>query len=361
MFLFCIPNTLQAKLYKISHLSSSGILPNNSIKKHYLVSSLIMEEAISSSQLEEVSTTRKVAKDMLIYNRKPQNSDEVMILNNYLLMRKIKRLINEELTLDMILDLHRIATFGSDENGNIAGKFRQSDDIVIRDGNDTILYQPPLHTLIEKRLQAVCDFANTQHLGEEEIFIHPIIKAIMLHFMIGCEHPFCDGNGRSTRAIFYWFMLKSGFDYFEYISIGKLPKEAPKHYGMSFYYSEIDDNDMTYFIDYQLDIILRAIDELLTYLEQKSRDFEEINTLLSSSRIGVALNFIQKDIIKKAIKNPGRTFSAKEIATDCDKSLNSARKYLNDLTKHKILALTAQGKTKLYIALSNIRGVLEKG
>ncbi len=94
---------------------------------------------------------------------------------------------------------------------------------------------------------------------------------------------------------------------------------------------------------------------------KKSRDFEEINTLLSSSRIGVALNFIQKDIIKKAIKNPGRTFSAKEIATDCDKSLNSARKYLNDLTKHKILALTAQGKTKLYIALSNIRGVLEKG
>jgi Fic family protein len=161
-----------------------------------------------------------------------------------------------------------------------------------------------LHTLIEKRLQAVCDFANTQHLGEEEIFIHPIIKAIMLHFMIGYEHPFCGGNGRSARAIFYWFMLKSGFDYFEYISIGKLLKEAPKHYGMSFYCSEIDDNDMTYFIDHQLDIILRAIDELLTYLEQKSRDFEEINTLPSSSRIGVALNFIQKDIIKKAIKKP---------------------------------------------------------
>jgi len=66
MFLFCIPDMFQAKLYKISHLSSSGILPNNSIKKHYLISSLIMEEAISSSQLEGASTTRKVAKDMLI-------------------------------------------------------------------------------------------------------------------------------------------------------------------------------------------------------------------------------------------------------------------------------------------------------
>ena len=72
------------------------------------------------------------------------------------------------------------------------------------------------------------------------------------------------------------------------------------------------------------------------------------------------LNFIQKDIIKKAIKNPGRTFNAKEIATDYDKSLNSARKYLNTLVDHKILAITQQGKTKEYIALSNIRGVLEK-
>ncbi|MBN2824649.1 MAG: Fic family protein [Campylobacterales bacterium] len=360
MFLFCIPDTLQAKLYKISHLSSSGIVPNNSIKKHYLISSLIMEEAISSSQLEGASTTRRVAKDMLINNRKPKNSDEAMILNNYLLMREIKRLINEELTLDMILDLHRIATFGSDENGNIAGAFRQSDDIVISDGNDTILHQPPSHELIEKRLQAVCDFANTAHLGEEEIFIHPIIKATMLHFMIGYEHPFSDGNGRTARAIFYWFMLKSGFDYFEYISISKLLKEAPKQYGMSFYYSEIDDNDMTYFIDYQLDIILRAIDELLKYLEQKSRDFEEINTLLSNSPMGATLNFIQKDIIKKAIKNPGRTFNAKEVATDYDKSLNSARKYLNTLVEYKILAITQQGKTKEYIALSNIRRVLEK-
>jgi len=361
MFLFCIPDTLQAKLFKISHLSSSGIVPNNSIKKHYLISSLVMEEAISSSQLEGASTTRRVAKDMLINDRKPKNDDEAMILNNYLLMREIKRLVNEDLTIDMILDLHRIATHENHENGNIAGEFRKSNDIVISDGEDNILHQPPSYELIQERLQAVCDFANTQHLGEEEIFIHPVIKAILLHFMIGYEHPFSDGNGRTARSIFYWFMLKNNFDYFEYISISKLLKEAPKQYGMSFLYSEIDDNDLTYFIDYQLDIILRAIDELLKYLEQKSREFEEVNALLESSSIGSSLNFIQKDIVKKAIKNPGRIFTAKEIANDYDKSLNSARKYLNELVEYKILAIIKQGKTKEYIAPSNIRGVLEKG
>jgi len=318
-----------------------------------------MEEAISSSQLEGASTTRRVAKDMLINDRKPKNDDEAMILNNYLLMREIKRLVNEELTIDMILDLHRIATHGNNENGNIAGKFRQSNDIVISDGDDNILHQPPSYELIEERLAKVCEFANTQHLGDEEIFIHPVIKAIFLHFMIGYEHPFSDGNGRTARSLFYWYMLKSGFDYFEYISISKLLKEAPKQYGMSFVYSEIDDNDLTYFIDYQLDIILRAIDELLQYLEQKSREFEEVNALLDSSSIGAILNFIQKDIVKKAIKNPGRIFTAKEIASDYDKSLNSARKYLNALVEHKILAIIKQGKTKEYIAPSNIQKILK--
>lgn len=354
MFIFCIPDTLQAKLYKISHLSSQGIVPHNSIKKYYLISSLLMEEAISSSQLEGASTTRKVAKNILSNNKKPKTDDELMIINNYLLMKEIKRLKDEDLSIDMILDLHKIATKGNKENGNIAGNFRSSDDIIISDNDDNILHQPPPFASIEQRLQIVCDFANTEHSGDIEPFIHPIIKAIFLHFMIGYEHPFADGNGRTARAIFYWYMLKSGYDYFEYISISKLLKEAPKQYGLSFLYSEIDDNDLTYFIDYQLDIILRAIDELMKYLEKKSREFEEVNLLLNSSKIGASLNFIQKDILKKAIKSPARIFTSKEIAHEYDKSLNSARKYLNELVEYKTLAIIKNGKMKEYIALSNI-------
>ena len=360
IFIFCIPDTLQAKLYRISHLSSQGIVPHNSIKKYYLISSLLMEEAISSSQLEGASTTRKVAKDILSNNKKPKTDDELMIINNYLLMKEIKRLKNEELSIDMILDLHKIATKGNKENGNVAGNFRSSDDIIISDSDDNILHQPPSFTSIEQRLQVVCNFANIEHSGDIEPFIHPIVKAIFLHFMIGYEHPFADGNGRTARAIFYWYMLKSGYDYFEYISISKLLKEAPKQYGLSFLYSEIDDNDLTYFIDYQLDIILRAIDELMKYLEKKSREFEEVNGLLNSSKIGASLNFIQKDILKKAMKSPGRIFTSKEIAHEYDKSLNSARKYLNELVEYKTLAIIKNGKTKEYIALSNILEELKR-
>ncbi|NOZ90004.1 MAG: Fic family protein [Epsilonproteobacteria bacterium] len=362
-FSFCIPDSLQAKLYKIYNFSRQGIVPHNSLKQNFLISSLIMEEAISSSQLEGAIVTRRIAKDMLTQERVPRNEDEQMILNNYMLMKELKRVKNEDLSIDMILSFHKIATKNCTENGVIPGEFRKDNEIFITNGMDgEVVHTPPCYTQIPKRLAQICIFANEEHDGERgSVFIEPVVKAIILHFMIGYEHPFSDGNGRTARAIFYWYMLKNGFDYFEYISISKFLKEAPKKYGMSYLYSEIDDNDLTYFIYYQVEIILRAIDELLGYLQTKSREFEEIASLLSNSKIGSKLNFVQKDIVKKSLKSAGRLFTVKEISNDYDIASSSARKYLNELVKYKILASFKDGKTTNYIALANIRETLLGG
>jgi len=361
-FLFCTPDTLQAKLHKITQFSAEGLAPVNSVKHNYLISSLVIEEAISSSQLEGASTTRRVAKSMLVSSRIPKTEDERMILNNYLLMREVKQSKDEELSIDMILEFHKIATKETSNNGVIPGELRADNEIVITDGIDgNIVHQPPSYTELKDRLNVVCDFANTQHTGEDgTVFIHPIIKGIILHFMIGYEHPFADGNGRTARAIFYWFMLKNRYDYFEYISISKLLKEAPVKYGKSYLYTEIDDNDLTYFIYYQVDIILRAINELLNYLQKKSREFEEMTTLLHGSVFGEQLNFIQKDIVKKAIKHPGRVFTANEVAVDYDISANTARKYLNIMNKEKILRSYKDGRTTAYIAPANLYDILKR-
>jgi len=359
-FYFCMPDILQAKLFKISKLAGQGIVPHSSIKSQYLISSLVMEEAISSSQLEGASTTRKVAKDILVTERKPKTQDEQMIVNNYFLMKEIQRRKGEELSVDMILDLHQIATKDTYDNNNVAGELRKSNDIVIADDDDNILHQPPLFSELPKRLRKLCDFANEKHTGEDgSIFIHPVVKAIILHFMIGYEHPFSDGNGRTARALFYWFMLKNGFDYFEYISISKFLKEAPKKYSMSYLYSEIDDNDLTYFIYYQVDIIIRAIDKLLEYLQNKSLEYEEITNIFKDSSLSEQLNFVQKDIIKKAIKNPGRVFTGLEISADYDIAPTTARKYLKELVDYKILANYKSGRTIAYIAPANLHEILK--
>ena len=357
LFQYAAHDSLQSKLYKISEFSRDGLMPTNHIGNKYLFSSLVIEEAINSSQLEGASTTRKVAKEMIVSAREPKSPEERMIANNYRLMKEVKQEKANVLSIDMILQFHEIATQGLTENGVIPGQIRTNDDIFIGDIDGNNIYQPPKYDEVLSRLEMLCIFANENH--EDVDFIHPVIKAIILHFMIGYIHPFSDGNGRTARALFYWFMLKNGYDYFEYISISKLLKEAPVKYSKAYLYTEIDDNDLNYFIYYQIDIILRAIADLRSFLEKKSEDFLELTEILKDSELARKLNFVQKDIIKKAIKSPGRIFTALEVSVDYDVSANTARKYLNELVKYKILANYKDGRTIAYIAPENLHALLK--
>ena len=79
------------KLLHHFDLHIGGILGSNigiaeTDKTKFVINS-IMEEAISSSQMEGANTTRKVAKEMIQKERKPKNKSEQMIMNNFLTMR----------------------------------------------------------------------------------------------------------------------------------------------------------------------------------------------------------------------------------------------------------------------------------
>lgn len=360
-FSYVIPHSMEAKLHQIIKMAggSVGAIADNpaskNIQQKFLVSSLIMEEAITSAQLEGASTTREVAKKMLEEEREPIDEDERMILNNFLLLKHAERKAKDELTVDLILEFHRIATHLTTENNVVPGEFRQDNDIYVEDDRGEIAHQPPCFKKIPERLQRLCDFANLNHSGSNGgEFIAPVIKAIILHFMIGYEHPFRDGNGRTARALFYWFMLKSEYELFRYVSISKLLKDDPKGYGLSYMYTEKDQNDLTYFIDFQLDIILAAFDELQIYLKHKTDEFYQVLKILEDSKYSNLLNFVQKDIIKKGTKEPGRFFTAKEVSNSYGISENTARTYLAGLVDLKLLMPTKDGRTKLYFAPSDL-------
>lgn len=368
VFKYCTPHSMEASLYQLVKIAGGNVgaiadsVASDSLQNRFLVSSLIMEEAISSAQLEGASTTREVAKKMLEEEREPVDEDERMILNNYLLLKYAEQHKARELTLDMILEFHRIATIDTTENNVVPGELRLDNTIYIEDGDGNIAHQPPDFTLLEDRLKVLCEFANQEHVGVNGCdFIHPLIKAITLHFMIGYEHPFRDGNGRTARALFYWFMLKSEYTLFKYVSISKLLREKPKEYGLSYMYTERDENDLTYFIYFQLDIISKAFEELKKYLDLKADEFQKISETLEKTTWGRKLNFIQKDLIKKAVKEPGRVFSAKEVCNSYSVSENTARSYLAKLAEMKLFLSTKDGRTIIYIAPSDLLSKLNVG
>ncbi|OAJ47255.1 hypothetical protein ALQ29_00117 [Pseudomonas marginalis pv. marginalis] len=187
-----------------------------------------------------------------------------------------------------------------------------------------------------------------------------MIKAIILHFMIGYEHPFRDGNGRTARCLFYWFMLKNGYWPFEYISISTLLKEAPMQYGRSYVHTETDSYDLTYFVIYQLRVIERAINAFMHYFERKRLEAVELMAWVQMLQLNDGLNYRQGHFLKKVLQHPGRIFTPKELTHDYDISENTARNDLEKGVAMKVLFKVQEGKGFLYIAREDAEANLKK-
>ncbi|MGQ0561513.1 MAG: Fic family protein [Gemmatimonadota bacterium] len=341
------------------HLRAAEQVTNPQTRDTYLVRSLI-EEAITSSQLEGAVTTREVAKDMIQRGRKPRDRSERMVINTYEAMRFIREIREERLTPGIIFELQRIVTAGTLDDETAAGRLRRADeDICVLDEMGTVLHRPPPAGTLRSRLAALCDFANGD--TDEERFLHPVMRAITIHFMLGYDHPFADGNGRTARALFYWSMAAQGYWLCEYLSISRILKRAPAKYGLSFLYTETDDNDLTYFAAYQLAVIRRAIAELHAYLARKSAEIRETVNLIRQSPFARAeLNYRQLALLNHAIKHPGMLYSIESHRASHDVSYQTARTDLMDLEKAGLVEMLKIGRAFHYRSPDDLRARIER-
>lgn len=306
---FSLTNNMQCLCHYFD-MNFGGSWGNNSLiptksKEQYLINSL-MEEAISSSQMEGASTTRKVAKEMLRKEISPRSRSEQMIYNNYNSIRFIVNHKNEPLTEELLLKVHALMTYKTLENPADEGRFRDNDDVVVENSvTHEIVHTPPSYTDIPEFIKTLCAFFNDV---ENRVFIHPIIRAIIVHFMIAYVHPFADGNGRTARALFYWYMLKSGYWLTEYLSISKVIYRSKASYEKAYLYAEADKNDIGYFITYHLRALDLAFKELKRYIEKKSQQQQTLDFIKLGN-----LNERQAMILSLLNENPRLILTVKEL------------------------------------------------
>lgn len=342
-------------LYRMLHQVDQGAggrieLPadvvNADSRNRYLVNSLI-EEAITSSQLEGAATTRLVAKDMLRSGRPPRDRSERMIVNNYRGMEFLSEIVREDLSAPILLDLHRILTEGTFDDPDAAGRFRlPSDRVFVTDPRDgAILHEPPDASALGERMERLFAFANTT--GDEP-FVHPVVKAILLHFMIGYEHPFVDGNGRTARALFYWAMARFGYRMTEFLSISTVIRKAPVQYARAYVLSEIDDNDVTYFLDYHLRVILRSIRELHAWLARKAEEMRDVQRLLDRLAPAAVLNYRQTALIEHMHKHPGMSYTIESHRRSHNVTYQTARTDLLKLAESGLMQYAKRGRAFIF-------------
>ncbi len=318
---------------------------NSATRDRYIVNSLI-EEAITSSQLEGAATTRRDAKEMIRSGRRPRTRDEQMIFNNYHAMRRIRELQHEPLTVDLILGIHRILTTDTLDNLDAAGRFQRPDEerVGVYSSDNYALHLPPAAEYLEERIQRICDFANREL---DDAYVPPIVRAVIVHFALAYDHPFEDGNGRTARAVFYWSMLNQGYWLTEFISISSILKGAPGKYARSFLYTEQDDGDLTYFIIYHLSVIRRGVKDLHDYLDRKIAELKELQRSLAM--MPGEFNYRQLALIENAIKTPGAHYSAISHGVSHNVARETARQDLLQLQERGLLQRRKLGKSYIWI------------
>ena len=320
-----------------------------SAEKKYYLSSSLMEEAIYSSIMEGASTTRVVAKDMLRKKKSPQNKSQQMIANNYNTIQYIVEHKDEPLTEEALLHIHRLMTEKTMDNPEDAGRFRTNDKVVVADMVEgDIIYTPPSFQEIPEFVDDLCDFFNNDN---PRTFIHPIIRGIIVHFMLAFMHPFVDGNGRTARALFYWYMLKEKYWLTEYMSISRVIAKSKPSYEKSFRYVENDGNDIGYFVAFNLRALDISFQQLTDYIQRKQREKKAATSFMIAGNI----NYRQAMILQRLKEEPNTIMTVKDVQEQFSVSSMTARKDLSDLVQQGYLTEIAINKvTRGYIKMQEV-------
>ena len=318
----------------------------------------LVEEAISSSVLEGATlTTRAEAKEIIRDGRKPGSHGERMVVNNYKAMVQLLTTTGRDLTVADLLEIHAVLGADSLDVPDAAGRLRRPAEPVRVEDAQTgdVWFTPPPAQTLPALLDSMLAFANS---GGSEPFVHPLVRAIVLHFWMAYLHPFVDGNGRMARALFYWQLLRSGYDFAQYLSISGPIDRSRRSYYLAFAYTETDDGDLTYFLLHQLSVLRRATGELVEHLKDRSARLVHLTNAVRGTK---SLNHRQQAALMFVIRNPHLGLTVNGHGNSHSISYLTARKDLQELEAGGYLARVRVGRTDRYLPRDNLTSLKRPG
>lgn len=171
-------------------------IPNENI----LLSSLVLQEALDSSAVENIVTTSdELYKADLNFRDGIVNAATKEVLNYRQAMQKGFDMVrhNHLLSLNNIKEIQHVL-----ENNN-AG-FRSLPGTKLKSSRGDVVYTPPQNVQdIQRYMTNLETYINVPEIQD----IDPLIKLAIIHHQFESIHPFYDGNGRTGRIIAILYLI----------------------------------------------------------------------------------------------------------------------------------------------------------
>ncbi len=308
-------------------------------QERLLVMDALIDEAFNSSAIEGAFSTRKRSKEIIEKGIKPANISEQMIYNNYKALDFILDNIHCQIDNELIIQIYKIITHNTLGEEDKTDGYR-NDSVIIWDyANQKKIYEGPHHSEIPRMM------ADLINLIRDEDDLHPVVKASIIHFYFVYIHPFFDGNGRTARALSYMYLLQKGYDFFKFFSISTVIREQKNKYYKAIQSCEDYSSDLTYFIDFNIKMILESI---LNVLNRIGKEFGKLLIFHNIDKRGILLTLRQKRCLSYFIKTEKNYITIDEYKNKYKIAYETARKDLNSLETIGIFHKTKVGKKYIY-------------
>ena len=146
----------------------------------------------------------------------------------------------------------------------------------------------------------------------------------------------------------------------EYLSISSILKNGPSKYARSYLYTESDGYDATYFVDFNLRVIIRAIERLRDYLSRKASEVQRVEGLIGNSMLARHMNHRQLAIISHILRSPGESYTIESHKKSHSIAYPTARKDLLWLEENGLLVRKKIGRSFVFEGAPDIDAEIER-
>lgn len=299
----------------------------------------LIEEALNSSAIEGAFSTKKETEELIKSRRTPTNKNEKMIFNNYKALEFINSRSEKEITEEVVIELFKIITNGTLEEEDQSDTYRSS-SVQVVDSKYSVIYRAPGHEKVKGLMEELIKYINSD--TSENVFI----KASIIHFYFVYIHPFSDGNGRTARALTYMYLINSGYEFFKFFSISLVIHEQRTGYYKAIKKCEEEESDLTYFIKFNIKMMLDAIDETIErygkeYLKLEIEKYMKKNQISFPEKLDTEL--------KKYLRRKDKHLTVKKYMRTTNLSEATAKKHLNSLVKTGVFKKEKLDKEYIYM------------
>ena len=301
-------------------------IPNEGI----LISTLSMQEAQSSSAIENIITTQDALyKSELETKSVDPIAKEVSYYAKALNLGYQRVIDQEALTLNSIRAIQELL------DGNTAG-FRQTPDVVLRNElTNEVVYVPPSSEHVPTLMSELELFINTPNN------LDPLISMALIHHQFETIHPFSDGNGRTGRIINILYLVLSDLLDTPILYLSRyINQTKPEYYRLL--QSVRDTGEWEAWMLYMLEGVQLTARHTITLVQNIQELLLKLKKLIRAEH-----KFYSQDLINSLFKHPYTKVAF--LQDELKISRATANRYLLALEDNRILRKAKLGRENFFI------------